>query len=414
MLLIIYLSRVWDFKAIILDKCKWSEEFSETINLSFVLYEFWLAKMCCSLLPVCWPRMSIVSTLSAARCMNGNYLSSSAFRNRRGPIPSGFIWNCRSYRQSVGLLGRGISPVARPLHERNVRTEEKRTFICESLPWDTPTGYEYQIATEVTLTQIGIEATARLGRTTTFVTPTKKWNQQTPRNLRKYLEWLYDSHHSGPNGQRYGSSKLTRQFNLAGISDERTKFHHITSQLEQRYAAEVEDIIISPPHHEPCTKLRTEILKRLAPSEQQRSHQLLTLEDMVDRKRSQFLRHLRSLAPDMPDLHMRTIWFSLLPTKIQTCLCAANPSPCLPTGWSLLKYWMRTTANTLSQNLLTPQHQPNHLLTYQHRLQRSRLHALSDMSIFLYASPPKHQSPRGDDVGAFHGILPQVTKSLPR
>jgi hypothetical protein len=29
---------------------------------------------------------------------------------------------------------------------------------CGSLPWDTPTGY--QIATEITLTQIGIQATA--------------------------------------------------------------------------------------------------------------------------------------------------------------------------------------------------------------------------------------------------------------
>jgi hypothetical protein len=47
------------------------------------------------------------------------------------------------------------------------------------------------------------------------------------------------------------------KFILAGISDERTKFHHITSQLEQCYAAEVEDIIISPSHHEPYTKLRT-------------------------------------------------------------------------------------------------------------------------------------------------------------
>jgi hypothetical protein len=87
------------------------------------------------------------------------------------------------------------------------------------------------------------------------------------------------------------------------------------SQLEQRYAAEVEDIIISPPHHEPYTKLRTELLKWLAPSKQQRSHQLLTLE-MGDRKPSQFLWHLKSLTPDMPNLNLRTIWFSRLPTKI--------------------------------------------------------------------------------------------------
>jgi hypothetical protein len=104
------------------------------------------------------------------------------------------------------------------------------------------------------------------------------------------------------------------QFTLAGISEEGTKFHHITPQLRQRYAAEVEDTIISPPHHEPYTKLR------LAPSKQQRWHQLLTLEEMGDRKPSQFLMHLRSLAPDMPDLHLSTIWFSRLPTKIQTSL----------------------------------------------------------------------------------------------
>jgi hypothetical protein len=36
------------------------------------------------------------------------------------------------------------------------------------------------------------------------------------------------------------------QFSLAGISSEKTKFHYVISQLEQRYAAEVEDIITSP------------------------------------------------------------------------------------------------------------------------------------------------------------------------
>jgi hypothetical protein len=123
-----------------------------------------------------------------------------------------------------------------------------------------------------------------------------------------------------PERQALWFAQADSQFTLAGITDERTKFHHITSQLEQRYAAEVEGIIIPPPHHEPYTKLRTEILKRMALSKQQRSHQLLTLEDMGDRKPSQFLRHLRSLAPDMPDLHMRTIWFSRLPTEIQTSL----------------------------------------------------------------------------------------------
>jgi hypothetical protein len=37
------------------------------------------------------------------------------------------------------------------------------------------------------------------------------------------------------------------QFTLAGINSERTKFYYIISQLDNRYATEVEDIITSPP-----------------------------------------------------------------------------------------------------------------------------------------------------------------------
>jgi hypothetical protein len=44
------------------------------------------------------------------------------------------------------------------------------------------------------------------------------------------------------------------------------------------------------------------------------------LEEMGDRKLSQFLRHLRSLAPDIPDYLLRIVWTIRLPTNIQTTL----------------------------------------------------------------------------------------------
>jgi hypothetical protein len=37
------------------------------------------------------------------------------------------------------------------------------------------------------------------------------------------------------------------QFFLASLNSETTKFFHVISQLDHRYAAEVEDIITSPP-----------------------------------------------------------------------------------------------------------------------------------------------------------------------
>jgi hypothetical protein len=110
------------------------------------------------------------------------------------------------------------------------------------------------------------------------------------------------------------------QFSLAGISSETIKCFHIISQLDHQYAAEVEDIIISPPERDPYTTLRAELVRRLTPSRGQRIRQLLTIEEMGDSKPSQFLRHLRSLAPDVSEDFLSTIWSSWLPPNIQAHL----------------------------------------------------------------------------------------------
>jgi hypothetical protein len=110
------------------------------------------------------------------------------------------------------------------------------------------------------------------------------------------------------------------QFFLAGVNSEKTKFFHVISQLDHRYTAEVEDIITSSPERDPYTTLRTELVQRLSPSREQRIRQLLTFEEMGDRKPSQFLRHLRGLAPDLPEDFLYTIWSSRLPPNILTIL----------------------------------------------------------------------------------------------
>jgi hypothetical protein len=82
----------------------------------------------------------------------------------------------------------------------------------------------------------------------------------------------------------------------------------------------VDDIINSPPKQNPYTTLKTELIKRLCPSKDQRTRQFFTLEELGDRKPSQFLRHLKSLAPDIPDDYLRILWTSRLPTDIRTIL----------------------------------------------------------------------------------------------
>jgi hypothetical protein len=110
------------------------------------------------------------------------------------------------------------------------------------------------------------------------------------------------------------------QFLLAGISNELTKFYRMISQLDQQCVIEVEDIINSPPQQHPYTALKTELVRRLCSLRDQRTRQLLILEKIGDIKPSQFLKHPRRLAPDIPNNYLRILWTSRLPNNIQIIL----------------------------------------------------------------------------------------------
>jgi hypothetical protein len=75
----------------------------------------------------------------------------------------------------------------------------------------------------------------------------------------------------------------------------------LTSQNDHEYAAQLECIVTSSSQQDACTKLRTELVNRLAPSRDQniQNIQLLT--------QSQFPRYLRRLAPDVPDALLHNI-----------------------------------------------------------------------------------------------------------
>jgi hypothetical protein len=73
------------------------------------------------------------------------------------------------------------------------------------------------------------------------------------------------------------------QFSLEVISNDRIKFYHTISQLDHRYAVELEDIITFPPQQIPYTTLKTELLNRLSHRREQRPRQNFTLQQMGDR-----------------------------------------------------------------------------------------------------------------------------------
>ncbi|XP_023705880.1 uncharacterized protein LOC111863621 [Cryptotermes secundus] len=107
------------------------------------------------------------------------------------------------------------------------------------------------------------------------------------------------------------------QFILAGITNERIKFCHVISHLDYRYATEVEDIITSPHERGPYALLRTELVRRLSSSPEQRSGNF---------SRSKKSRYLKSLSPDVSDNVIRSVWISRLHRNVQSFLAGQNES----------------------------------------------------------------------------------------
>lgn len=123
-------------------------------------------------------------------------------------------------------------------------------------------------------------------------------------------------------------AQVESQFFLSKITTDETKFCYLVAQLDHQYAAEVKDIITNPPPTDKYLKLKTELIKRLSASQEKRVKQLLMHEELGDRRPSQFLRHLQSLAgPSVPEEFLVTIWSGRLPANIQTVIASQVDLP---------------------------------------------------------------------------------------
>ena len=86
--------------------------------------------------------------------------------------------------------------------------------------------------------------------------------------------------------------KVEAQFSRRGITTSRTKYEEIACALPTEYDTEIQDLILDPPEDQPYEKLKEQLIARIADSERQKLQQLLTAEELGDRKQSQLLRKM--------------------------------------------------------------------------------------------------------------------------
>ncbi|XP_077519951.1 uncharacterized protein LOC144129739 [Amblyomma americanum] len=88
------------------------------------------------------------------------------------------------------------------------------------------------------------------------------------------------------------------QFTISRITTQAQKFHHVAASLPPVIAAEVRDLLITPPASAPFDTLAAELIKRTTVPEHRRLQQLISSEELGNRKPTQLLRRLQQLLGD--------------------------------------------------------------------------------------------------------------------
>ena len=122
-------------------------------------------------------------------------------------------------------------------------------------------------------------------------------------------------------------AQVEAQFACRRITSQRSKFDHVVASLSPEFAAEVRDLLLHPPADDPYSVLKDQLTKRTSVSEQRRLQQLLTGEDLGDRKPTQLLRRMEQLLGDRPGIDtslLRQLFLQKLPPNVRMVLASTT------------------------------------------------------------------------------------------
>ncbi|GFY21689.1 uncharacterized protein TNCV_1168331 [Trichonephila clavipes] len=90
--------------------------------------------------------------------------------------------------------------------------------------------------------------------------------------------------------------QLEAQFSSSGISNDTTKYNIVVAALDENVLDFVVDILSNPLHDDKYETLKNALLNRLTDTEESRLKKLLTDMELGDRRPSDLLRQMKSLA----------------------------------------------------------------------------------------------------------------------
>ena len=118
-------------------------------------------------------------------------------------------------------------------------------------------------------------------------------------------------------------------FNLRNIVVSRTKFDYVITSLPCELISDISDVLTAPDNQNPYEVLKEALIRRTSLSERDRLRQLLSKEDLGDRKPSQLLRHMQTLLgqteTNFDKKLLRELFTQRLPGSVQQVLASTPP-----------------------------------------------------------------------------------------
>lgn len=120
-------------------------------------------------------------------------------------------------------------------------------------------------------------------------------------------------------------AQIEAQFDLSGITADKTKFNHVLAAVESDVLNSVLDLILKPPADNKYLAIKSRLIEIHSESEESKIRKLLQGLEIGDQRPSQLLTRMRSLAgTNVSDPLLKSLWISRLPSTTQSVLTALN------------------------------------------------------------------------------------------